>query len=668
MVKEYNFEKYFDCLLKIMPLTIIALAAMTVYRVFFFFYFADFPTLNGLYGYVFKAFWLGFRFDLSVLAYVNSLVILLFTLFLYIKNLSAFKFTAFLIKIYYWFAFTFIIFLNLADFGFYTYFGEHINLLFFDFFADDTFALIKTIMRDWRFPIALFVLLTASFIIYKLSAFTNKRLLSRHCIINTDFVPMPLKAIIVLIVPCIVFLFARGTVSMFPLGTFYTQISPNAFINKLSISSVHSLTDALYAKSEQSSDKIDLADKLSVSKDGIDLSVFNKTSPLNEAAAEIKPNVVFIILESFGELPVLYNSEKFDVLGELKRHFDEDTVFYNFLAAGRITIHCIESTVLNMPQRPLSMQITQSPKAFNKYSSSIALPFKNAGYLSKAVYGGSLTWRGIESFYKAQGFDEIYGEGSIKNEYRHEWGINDAQFFEIVLKELKKDDKTPKLIYALSTATHPPYETPPYYKPLPVEIPPELQNMMPNEKKYGKKIFETYQFANREAAKFISAVKESEFADNTIIVITGDHNLREITASVPEELFKKYAVPLYVYVPEKLKKQFDSELAASHTDIMPTLYDLALSEAEYVSAGTSLLDAQKKHIAFNSEGFILSDKKAVSFDIKTGDILYFDFDTKTKMLSQTQETPEHAEMLEYYKNTLAASDMYLNKKERQENK
>jgi phosphoglycerol transferase MdoB-like AlkP superfamily enzyme len=221
---------------------------------------------------------------------------------------------------------------------------------------------------------------------------------------------------------------------MFPLGTFYTQISSNAFINKLSISSLHSLFDALYAKTETSSDKADIAQKLKVAKETIDLSIFNKTTPLNEAAEKIKPNVVFIILESFGEAPILYNDDKFNVLGDLKRHFDQDTVLYNFISAGIITVHAFESTVLNMPQRPFALQITQSPNAFRSYESSIAAPYKKAGYLTKAVYGGSLNWRGLGNFLKSQGFDETYSEGSIKNEYRQQWGINDAQFFEIVLR------------------------------------------------------------------------------------------------------------------------------------------------------------------------------------------------------------------------------------------
>ncbi|MDR3257078.1 MAG: LTA synthase family protein [Endomicrobium sp.] len=662
MTKEFNFERYFNCLLKIIPLNAVAFTAMTIYRIFFFFYFANIHSLKGLSCYIFKAFLLGIRFDLSVLAFINALVIIIFTIFLFIKNLKLFKVAIFFIEIYYWIAFTTVLLLNTVDFGFYIYFGEHINILFFDFFSDDTFALIRTIIHDWRFPIALTLLIFLSFAIYKFVSLTAKKLTNNFRFINTSFWNVLVKIFIVFFAPFLIFLFARGTISMFPLGKFHIQISPNSFINNISITSVHSLTDAIHAKKEQSNNKIDIAEKLRISKDEINPSIFNKVSIKNNTAKKIKPNVVFIVLESFGELPLLYNSNSFDVLGELKQHFEEDTVLYNFLAAGKITIHCLESTILNMPQRPFSIQVTQSPQAFQHFSSSLVLPYKKSGYLTKAVYGGSLTWRGIGEFLKTQGFDETYGEGSIKNEYRHEWGINDAQFFEIVLRELQNNNKTPKFIYAMSTGTHPPYETPPYYKPLKLEIPKEVLQMMPNEKKYGKKIFENYQFANREAAKFLSKVKNSALAENTIIVITGDHSLREFQTSSPEELFKIYAVPMYIYIPEKFKKEINTNLAASHTDIMPTLYDLSLSKEEYTAAGISLLDNTKKHIAFNSDGFILSNSKAVLYNIETDSSRYFNFDAKTKMLSKTDETQEHREMLESYKKILATANIYLNQK------
>ncbi|MDR2192628.1 MAG: LTA synthase family protein [Endomicrobium sp.] len=658
MLKKYNFEKYFDCFIKIIPLNAAVILAMTVYRVWFFFYFSAGQSFSGFYWDVLRAFWLGFRFDLSVLAYINALPALIFTLFLLLKNMRAFKIASFFTAVYFWFAFMFILFLNFVDIGFFTYFHERINLLLFDFFLDDTSALLATIIKDVRFYEALALFLAAGFALYKLCRFVYKNIASKHCIIAAEYWNVWVKTVIVLTVVFLTFLFARGTVSMFPLGTFYTQISPNAFLNKISISSLHSLFDAISAKSEQSKDKIDIPSKLGVDKENIDLSVFGKITAENHAASEIKPNVVFIILESFGELPVLYNGENFNVLGNLKKHFDEDIVLYNFLAAGKITINALESTILNMPQRPFGLQITQSPKAFYAYPSSVALPYKKAGYLTKAVYGGSLSWRGLETFLKAQGFDKLYGEGSIKNEYRHQWGINDKQFFEMLLRELKADPQKPKFIYALSTATHPPYETPPYFKPLPLEIPKELKETMPEEKNV-RKIFETYQFANICAAEFLDAVKNSELAQNTIIAITGDHNLREIRAKDEKDLFKKYAVPLYLYIPQKLKKPFNARVAGSHIDIAPTLYELSLSSQNYYAAGESLAGENKEGFAFNGDGFILSGDKAVLYNVSTGKTEYFDFDFNTKMLKYAESSNERLQMLERYKKTLAASDVYL---------
>ncbi|MDR2251882.1 MAG: sulfatase-like hydrolase/transferase [Endomicrobium sp.] len=659
MSKKFNFENYIDCVVKIIPLNVAALTAMTLYRIFFFFYFKNIP-LFGHFRDIFKTFVLGFRFDLSTLAYINSFVILIFTIFLLIKNLRLFKKAISIIKFWYCLAFIAIALATAVDFGFYICFGEHVNILLFDFFDDDAVALIKTIIFDWRFYIVLPALILSGFIICKIVSISTKEFLNIRRLINSSYWNVFVKILIIFLIPLITFLFARGTVSMFPLGKFHTQISTNSFINNIALTAVHSIADAIQAKIEQSPDKINITKKLGLDEQDIDLSIFSKISIKNTEAEEIKPNVVFIVLESFGELPVLYNSEKFNVLGELKKHFDEDLVLYNFLPAGIITIHCLESTILNMPQRPFSIQVTQSPRAYKHFSSSLILPYKKSGYVTKAIYGGSLAWRGLEDFLKAQGFDEIYGEGSIKNEHRHEWGINDAQFFEIVLRELKNNNK-PQFIYAMSTATHPPYKIPPYYIPLKFEIPKELERMMPGET-HLKRIFETYQFSNREASKFLDIVKNSELRDNTIVVITGDHNLREIKASVPEDLFKRYAVPMYLYLPEKLKKKIDANIIACHIDIAPTLYDLSLSQVEYIAAGVSMLDQDKNHIAFNSTGFILSKDKAVLFNIENGEILYFNFDSKSKIVSITEQTDQHNFMLEYYKRIISASDMYINQK------
>jgi phosphoglycerol transferase MdoB-like AlkP superfamily enzyme len=394
--------------------------------------------------------------------------------------------------------------------------------------------------------------------------------------------------------------------------------------------------------------------------------IINKTTKENKKLEMNKPNVVLIVMEGFGEMPVLNNSKEFDVLGELKQHFNKDTVFYNFLAAGFITIHGIESITLGIPQRPYVNQITQTQDAFCQFASSMVLPYKKAGYRSMALYGGSMTWRDLEGFFKVQGFDDIIGEGNVHVDAkdRHSWGINDDKLFELLEKQLFDEDITePKFIYAMTTQTHPPYKVAEDYKALPLEIPLSIQKMMSTKDLKNKKLFTVYQFANRQLAKFISDVKKSKFADNTIIAVTGDHNLRELSNYVPEETFLRYAVPLYIYIPQQIKKdlniqKINTNVFGSHMDIMPTLYNLSLSSSAYTSFGNNLLETED-NIAFNVDGLVLKDNIAIKYNFVDDSIQTFSFNNKDKKLSFVTETEEHMLLKKYYKAIISISDIFV---------
>jgi hypothetical protein len=126
---------------------------------------------------IFKAFVLGFHFDLSTLAYINSFGILIFTIFLLIK-IRLFKKAIFIIKFWYCLAFIAIALATAIDFGFYICFGEHANILLFDFFDYDAVVLIKTIIFDWRFYIVLPTLILSGFIICEIASISTKELLT----------------------------------------------------------------------------------------------------------------------------------------------------------------------------------------------------------------------------------------------------------------------------------------------------------------------------------------------------------------------------------------------------------------------------------------------------------------------------------------------------------
>ncbi|WP_413854069.1 LTA synthase family protein [Candidatus Ruminimicrobium bovinum] len=677
MKEKFNFDVILNSFLILIPINTAVLFMLTVYRFFFFLYFANFKDLSGMFFYIIKAFWLGFRFDLSIVAYINTVVTLLLVICLFIQKFSFFKAVIKFIKYYYTIIFSLLFLAIFVDIGFFSYFKDHYNMMIFGLIEDDTVALIKTVLADYRVYFLFILFFAVVYAIYFAANRTYKQLYFHNKIINCFCWKTYSKIFVILFIIVLNFGLARGSLSMFPLGLFYSQISPNYFINKLSVNPVHPLADAVYYKIQSSKNNNNLMEFFDLKNEETvfqNLKNFNqyKNATNFETAfnhittkninLEQKPlNVILIVMEGFGELPVFKNSKNFNVLGELKTHFDRDILFENFLAAGFITIHALETISLNIPQRPLVNQITQTQNALKCFSSSSVLPYKKAGYKTSFIYGGSLTWRDLENFYKVCGFDQTIGEGNVavSEEDRHSWGINDDKFFELIKEQLfKNNDGKPQFIMGMSTQTHPPYKIPSKYTPIPLEIPQQIKEMMSSKDLADKAIFEVYQFANRELAKFISDIKNSEFADNTVIAVTGDHNLRELANYSSRDMFLRYAVPFYLYIPKNLRKQVDTSKVGSHLDIMPTLYNLTLSSAQYTAFGNDLFSTDD-NIITNIEGLVVNDKYAIKYNFTDKSIRAFNFDKETKKLIPVDVTEEHKKLEKYYKTIMAATDIFV---------
>ena len=677
MEERFNFNVILNSFFILIPINLFVLFLTTVYRLIFLLFYGDLSSLLNMKLYVLKAFIMGFRFDLSVLAYINAPITLLLLICLLLRSTNFFKSIAVFCKYYFTIILSLLFFVIIFDFGFFSYFKDHYNFLIFGLFEDDTVALIKTILSDYRVYFLVIIFFVLCSIFYQISKWTSKELIFNERIVNTLYWKNSSKFFVVLAIMVINFICARGSFSMFPLGLFYSQISPDYFKNKVCINPVHPLADTIYYKIKSSNNSVNLQEKFNYNDSTIidDLKllstneniekiedIYTKKTQENKLVQKIKPNVIVIVMEGMGELPINYNSKKFNVMGELEQHFKKDTVFYNFLPSGFISIQAVETTILNIPQRPLVNQITQTEDAFKNYVTSAVLPYKNAGYEIVSLYGGSMTWRDLEGFFKAQGFDKILSEGNVQlsHKEKHAWGISDKQFFKMLEEELFDETaEKPKFIYAMSTGAHPPYKTPAEYKPLPLEIPQEIANMMSTKDLKNKAIFELYQIANRELAKFISNVKNSNFAKNTIIAVTGDHNLRELSNYTKENMFLRYAVPFYLYIPAELKNgKIDTSVLGSHLDIMPTLYNLTLSDTQYCSFGNDLLNTPD-NIIVNSEGLAVKGNIAIKYNFINNSFESFNFNKKTKKLEVVKETENHKALAKYYKAFILSTDRYI---------
>ncbi|MDD5021968.1 MAG: sulfatase-like hydrolase/transferase [Endomicrobiaceae bacterium] len=680
MYKKSGFNAVLNGFLIIIPINLLMMSLMTLFRFVFLLYFADFKEISSLKLYILKAFWMGFRFDLSILAYINIPVTLTLLFYLFFKKDFILKLIPPVIKYYYLVVCWLLFFVLFFDFGFFSYCKDHYNYFILNIFNEDITALLRTIIVDYRIYIVIILLGVVCFFIYKVLLRGYRRLQSDNNIINTSYWKTPKKIFSIVLIIAIQFISARGTLSKLPLSLFHSQISPDSFINLLCVNPVYSLIDLEYHKIKNSKNIMDLRILFEYKDDNEifkDLKFFQpkrnidslqsyyikKTGSENETLKMMNPNVILIVMESFGEMPVLYNSPIFDVMGELKNHFEQDTVFYNFLPAGFLTVQGVESIILNIPPRPFSINIIQSSQKPDSFQASAVIPYKKAGYHTVAFYGGNIKkWRDIGSFFKTQGFKEVIGEENmqVQKKDKHEWGVKDDCFFKNLKHYLiENQNGKPKFIFAVTTGTHAPYKMSRKYPALPLEIPAEIAKTMSVKDLNIKVLFTLYQFANRELAKFISYIKKSKFADNTIIAVTGDHSLRELLSYSKEDKFLCSSVPFYLYIPEKLKtKHIDTSVSGSHMDIMPTLYNLSLYDTEYVSFGNDLINTTD-NIALNIDGLVIQNDKAIKYNFTDHKIYSFIFDRNTKKLLQTEETQKHKNLKRYYKAIMTLCDIFV---------
>ena len=149
-MREIYLSKTFDILKKLFYIHLVFLVFMTLFRVVFFNYYLELDSFDNYYFDILNAFFLGFRIDFTVVGYIQVLPTFALIALYYIKKDSLYRlFTSFL-KYYLFFTYFIVAILLFADFGFYSYFKEHINLLFFGLFEDDTSALMVTFWQNYN--------------------------------------------------------------------------------------------------------------------------------------------------------------------------------------------------------------------------------------------------------------------------------------------------------------------------------------------------------------------------------------------------------------------------------------------------------------------------------------------------------------------------------------
>lgn len=616
---------------KLLKIYFLVIFLLTSFRLGFVAYYADKEVYSSFFSDLIYAFYMGWRYDTIVACYLLALPFVLFWLTSFLKSKKLFNFVSWLSGAFFYFAILMTVFISIADMGFYSFFQDHLNILFFGLFEDDTTALLKSIWKNYPLEYALAGF--AAFMIF-LFIFIKRifKLLVRdqRSVLHSGFIKYFLLTLTGLI---LLFGGARGGYGVLVLAPKYADFSKSLFINQVSLNGLITFEKAVKLRRTRSAMNFNMAramgygdnihkaysdylglDASPTSKENL-TSLLARKTPLNKKAEEIKPHVIVFLMESFGAHWLQYNSETFDFLGPLKQHFQQDIYFDNFLSGGNGTIGSLMVLSTNIPYRNGARFISESRYMQLPLKCAAHVPYQEGGYETSFVYGGKLGWRDIGKYFSYQNYHHVEGESHIKDSLKlkgrqgTEWGLYDEHLFNHVYKKLK-DAKRSQFVMALSTSNHPPFEVPSSFKGKDLKLPEVLKERIAREQDLFLLRFRAFQYANYKLAEFIQKIKESELGKKTIIAVTGDHNFWGFMNYEKAEAFSKYRVPFYLYLPQSLRPiKFNAKKMGSHEDIMTTLYNVSLSERDYISFGEDLF-AEVKSIAINSD-IIASDEGVI---------------------------------------------------------
>ena len=568
-------------------------------------------------GELWNALWIGFRFDLAfaargmVLALLAGLVALPFSRWL---ARPAWLITQGFARL--------VIVLAVLFSG--------INFVYLDFFNRpiDSFGFIgmqygtatawHTVSSISIFPAVLIATLFALALSLYLYASGERRIVAAVSARRDKLKITPALMIIPLLVIAVI---GRGSITTFPLSYRHLAVSSESSLNNIVpnglVALYYGYRDFKKSRQMEAADDAEGRELFKTfygktAKPGPLFAQFFSTTAESDFLENNPPNVVFNLVESMGQALLLEEfADGVDLSGGMTEHLSEGIYFRRFLPGQNGTQTSLTSLMLNTEYSDIS----RSGYKDIEMQTSAAKVFRDAGYRTVFVYGGFEGLMNRGSYFRAQGFDEFIGARKLKSLFpemeESVWGGDDKYVFEQVWNILseKIDDPRPLFIMTLSITNHPPYKRPAHHQNEPLKLnqalTDRLQNLSPDS-------LETYLYTNNLLGQLISKTKQSPLQKNTIIAITGDHSIRGMRFDQSEQLHR-LSVPFYLYIPENYQptKQPNTEQIASHKDVMPTLFYLALSNASYVNLGRNLLTesvANQAHdFAYNADYLVLNN-------------------------------------------------------------
>lgn len=354
-------------------------------------------------------------------------------------------------------------------------------------------------------------------------------------------------------------------------------------------------------------------------------------------------NVVYLHLESFQTFLMNYELNGEEVTPFLNSMINDQNTqyfdnFFHQTAQGKTADaeFMLDNSLFGLPKGAAFIT-----KGQNTYQAAPAI-LKDKGYTSAVFHGNNGTFWNRSEIYKSFGYDRFFDIESyqgLEEGDMAEYGIMDKPFFE---KSAPMLESLPEPFYTkfITVAHHFPYK-------MDQELT-TIEKATTGDSSVDD-YFQTARYADEAIEQFFTQLEESGLADNTMIVMYGDHYgisdnhnkameqllSKEIT---PVENTKLQRVPLFIHVP-------GMEGGINHTyggqiDLLPTvLHLLGVETQNYIHFGTDLLSEEHEELVTFRNGDYASPEI-----YSIGDVFYnpeTGLPIEEEQMEQAQKLQEH---------------------------
>lgn len=324
-------------------------------------------------------------------------------------------------------------------------------------------------------------------------------------------------------------------------------------------------------------------------------------------------NVIMIMLESFSSYIMSERGHVSGVVPNIEKLSREGIYFTNFYANSTRTDRAIVSIQSGLPAQP-TMSVMDMPNISTNLP-SIARTLSSEGYDTYFYYGGDTNYSNMQSYLVGTGYKNIVSDKDFPRSKRIcKWGVPDADVYGAMLRDIKSIESRKQFYMTVMTASsHEPFDVP--YKG-----------------KQHSEVLNAFEYADKCLGDFITALKNCNVWNNTLVVIVPDH-LGAYPTPIDNYQLWRYEIPLILTggAADVIRASIMPDVTktiGSQIDLPATILGLLGINHSDFTFSKDLFNMESPHFAFftfpdamgiiSKEGKVLYDNTASSRSLSVG--------------------------------------------------